>query len=100
MHDPGIRSPESGLPECRVRSPGCAPVLGVTLSATIYMCNARSCTTLSGTDMNLFVLFCCYLSLALACAAHDINLDDQNHGKSRDRPLLMLAKQTQSGACL
>ena len=61
--------------------------------------HACSRIIVSGTDMSLFVLFCClYLYLALPCAARDINADDQNHGKSRDGPL-MLIKQTQSGAC-
>ena len=33
--DRGVTIPGSGLAECGVRSPGCAPVLGMTLSATI-----------------------------------------------------------------
>ena len=35
------RSPESGRSECGVRTPGCAPVLGMTLSATITLLAPR-----------------------------------------------------------
>ena len=34
-----------------------------------------------GSEMRLSLFCCCYLFLALYCAAHSINADDQNRGK-------------------